>query len=375
MEKIKRNSCILDNSSPITDLYTFKNFPVNMGCTDQDREKDLFADMVWGYSANGIVQLKELLPLEVLYSDSHSPGTTGKTWQLHHENFSKFIEKDIDSKNILEIGGASGLLVDNFLKTDKKFKWDIVEPSDQTFKDNRITHYKILFEDFKKNLKYDAVIHSHLFEHVYNPIHFLLKINKVLKLEGFQYVSLPNMPHWLNNGYSNSLNFEHTFYYDKNILEHLFSKTGFEIIDYKTDDHSLFFKTKKIKETETVDKRGLEIMVNSKDMFKSYIGNLEETVNKIKKMSSTVDKLYLFGAHIFSQKLLNMGLQESLVSGILDNNKNKQGKRLYGTNQIVYEPEIISKEKNVCVVVKAGAYTSEIIDQINIINDKVKIIS
>ena len=73
MEKINRSNCILDNSSPITDLYTFKNFPINMGCTDQDREKDLFADMVWGYSANGIVQLKELLPLEVLYSDSHSP--------------------------------------------------------------------------------------------------------------------------------------------------------------------------------------------------------------------------------------------------------------------------------------------------------------
>ena len=30
MEKIKRNSCILDNSSPITELYTFKNFPVRV---------------------------------------------------------------------------------------------------------------------------------------------------------------------------------------------------------------------------------------------------------------------------------------------------------------------------------------------------------
>ena len=375
MEKINRSNCILDNSSPITDLYTFKNFPINMGCTDQDREKDLFADMVWGYSANGIVQLKELLPLEVLYSDSHSPGTTGKTWQLHHENFSKFMEKDIDSKNILEIGGASGLLVDNFLKTDKKFKWDIVEPSPQAFKDNRITHYKILFEDFKKNLKYDTVIHSHLFEHVYNPIHFLLKINKVLKTDGFQYISLPNMPHWLSTSYSNSLNFEHTYYYDLDILENLFSKTGFKILDYKTSKHSIFIKTKKITDIDTITYQDIKIKVNSKVIFKNYVKDLKETIKKIKKMSSSVEKTFLFGAHIFSQKLFNIGLQESLVYGILDNNKDKQGKRLYGTNKLVYEPEIISNENNILVVVKAGAYTNEIIDQINIINDKAKIIS
>ena len=92
-------------------------------------------------------------------------------------------------------------------------------------------------------------------------------------------------------------------------------------------------------------------------------------------MSSSVEKTFLFGAHIFSQKLFNIGLQESLVYGILDNNKDKQGKRLYGTNKLVYEPEIISNENNILVVVKAGAYTNEIIDQINIINDKAKIIS
>ena len=375
MEKIFRKTCVLDNTTTIKDLYVFKNFPIKMGCTNQDIKKDLFADMVWGCSDNGIVQLKELLPLEVLYSDSHSPGTVGKTWKLHHENFSNFLKKDIDNKNILEIGGASGLLVDNFLNTDKKFKWDIIEPSNQTFNDKRITHYRVLFEDFIENQKYDVVAHSHLFEHVYNPIQFQLKINKVLKLEGFQYVSLPNMPHWLNNGYSNSLNFEHTFYYDQNILEDLFSKTGFEIVDYKTGDHSLFFKTKKIKDIKTMIKPDLEIQVNSEDMFKSYIKDLEETVNKIKNISSSVDKIYLFGAHIFSQKLLNIGLKESLVFGILDNDKYKQGKRLYGTNKLVYDPEIISSEKNICVVVKAGLYTKEIIDQINIINDKVKIIS
>ena len=163
--------------------------------------------------------------------------------------------------------------------------------------------------------------------------------------------------------------------HDLDILENLFSKTGFKILDYKTSKHSIFIKTKKITDIDTITYQDIKIKVNSKVIFKNYVKDLKETIKKIKKMSSSVEKTFLFGAHIFSQKLFNIGLQESLVYGILDNNKDKQGKRLYGTNKLVYEPEIISNENNILVVVKAGAYTNEIIDQINIINDKAKIIS
>ena len=59
--------------SEISQLYTFSNFPVKMGCTSESSKKDLFFDMNWGISENGIVQLTDLLPLELLYSDTHNP--------------------------------------------------------------------------------------------------------------------------------------------------------------------------------------------------------------------------------------------------------------------------------------------------------------
>ena len=178
--------------------------------------------MNWGISDNGIVQLTDLLPLDVLYSDSHNPGTIGDTWKKHHDSFSDYIKKSFDPKRILEIGASSGLLVSRFLNTDFDFTWDIVEPSEQNYSDKRINHYRELFENFDPPHLYDTVIHSHLFEHVYNPIVFLLKVNKVLKDGGNQFVSVPNLPHFLANGYSNALNFEHTFFYDLDTLNIIF---------------------------------------------------------------------------------------------------------------------------------------------------------
>ena len=53
-----------------------------------------------------------------------------------------------------------------------------------------------------------------------------------------------------------------------------------------------------------------------------------------------------------------------MISGILDNDKNKQGRRLYGTNLRVYSPSVLQSLDSPIVIVKAGTYTNEIIDDI-----------
>ena len=51
---------------------------------------------------------------------------------------------------------------------------------------------------------------------------------------------------------------------------------------------------------------------------------------------------------------------------LLDNDKNKQGKRLYGTNMMVESPKILLDVDNPIVILKAGVYNQEI--RINIQN-------
>ena len=80
-------------------------------------------------------------------------------------------------------------------------------------------------------------------------------------------------------------------------------------------------------------------------------------------------EIYLFGGHIFSQFLINRGLNISKIISIIDNDINKQGKRLYGTPLMVQSPYILRDKKNTAVILVAANYDHEIkMDIINNIN-------
>lgn len=356
MNIIKRNKCVITESENLKEVFTFKNFPIFMGCVDiNDDTQDQFCDMKWSVSENGIIQLMELLPLDILYFNHHTPGTVGKTWELHHKKFAEFIKKS-NPKNILEIGGATGKLVDHFISTDKDFSWNIIEPSEQKSKDPRVKFIRGFFEDFEFQQKFDAVVHSHLCEHVYQPHIFFGKISSILETGGVQYISIPNMKHWLSMGYLNTLNFEHTFYIDEHILEYILNQYGFEIEEKNIDDHSIFVKAIKVKKDKPSNEFDFSYI---KPMFDNYVQNL---IDDVKFINSKLDgeKFYLFGAHIFSQYLISMGIDEKQIINILDNDINKQEKRMYGTNITVKSPLCLDKVDSPKIVLRSGSYDEEI---------------
>lgn len=359
-----RDFCILDNKSPIKELVTFKNFPVYMGCVTTPFEEDLFFDQVWGYSNNEIVQLKKLIDPNILYENSHTPGSAGNTWKLHHKKFFEFIKNNsFGIDQYLEIGGASGNLWNNFSFIEDDFLYEILEPSEQKSLDSRLKYIKGFYEAKKFNKKYKCIIHSHVFEHVYNPINFLKKLYQDLTSDGVQFISIPNMKYWLSNGYTNAINFEHTFYLDEFILEYLLNKTGFIVEKKIVDHHSIFVKAIK---SDNIPKIGFDFSY-IKNIFLNYVNNLSNDMELIKEKVGG-NSFYLFGAHIFSQTLLNFGLNEDLIISILDNDPKKQSKRLYGTKFFIESPNILIDKKDPIVVLRAGIYTDEIKKQITSIN-------
>lgn len=356
MNTIKRNKCVVTESKNLKEVFTFKNFPIFMGCVDiNDNAQDQFFDMKWGVSENGVIQLMELLPLDILYYNHHTPGTVGKTWELHHKKFAEFIKKS-NPKNILEIGGATGKLVNHFISTDEEFSWNIIEPSEQKSNDSRVKFIRGFFEEFEFDQKFDAVVHSHLCEHVYEPHIFFRKINSVLDVGGVQYISIPNMKHWLSMGYLNTLNFEHTFYIDEHILEYILNQYGFEIQEKNIDEHSIFIKAIKTKKNKLSKEFDFSYI---QPMFNNYIQNLIDDVKFINKKLNG-EKFYLFGAHIFSQYLISMGICENQIINILDNDLNKQEKRMYGTSIIVKSPKCLSDIDSPKIVLRTGSYHNEI---------------
>ncbi len=74
--------------------------------------------------------------------------------------------------------------------------------------------------------------------------------------------------------------------------------------------------------------------------------------------------LYFFGAHVFAQYLIQFGLKTEKIISILDNDPNKQGKRLYGTKLKVASPKILADIESPVIILKAGVYNQEIMTNI-----------
>lgn len=352
-----RTNCVLSGTE-LTEIFRFKNFPIRMG---KSNSNDIKSDLIFGVSECGLVQLQELINPELLYTDFHNPGAMGSIWKQHHVNFSKFISPDT-TKSILEIGGSSGSLANHFLDHN----WSIIDP-DENIKCSA-KHIKGFFENYKFDQKFDIIVHSHTLEHVYDPKVFLTKIREILVDDGTMYISVPNMHHWLLNNYSNTLHFEHTYYLDFEVLKNLLNLTGFSIKTCDISDHSIFVSCVK---SDVVDV--IFDFVYSKQLFLDYIDTLQQSLIGINSKIGN-DKIFLFGANIFSQILINLGLSENQIINIIDNDVTKQNSNLYGTNIKIVSPEILAEYEKPIVVLKAGVYSSEISKQLLNINRNVDVI-
>jgi 2-polyprenyl-3-methyl-5-hydroxy-6-metoxy-1,4-benzoquinol methylase len=363
----KREKCIITDSDDLEFLYSHKEQPGFIGCTTQDFDLDVFADMDWYIGRkSGAIQLKNLLPLDVVYFNNHGSGKIGKVWDKHHTAFCNFLKK-FNPKSILEIGGSSGILNSKY---NSNIPWTIVEINPDPISNCTAKFIRSVFDErFKYDGEHDVIVHSHLFEHVYNPIKFLKKISSMLSDGEKMIFSIPNMDVMLDKKYSNCLNFEHTFFLIEPYVDYLLSINGFEIIEkeYFMEDHSIFYSTYKSISTTVKNIDNNLYNINKKKYF-NYINYYRDLVSNINLEIKNKSNVYLFGAHIFSQNLLSFGLNYSNIEFILDNDVDKQHKRLYGSKLFVRSPIILKNVKNPIVILNAGVYKDEIKSDILNIN-------
>ena len=374
--KIDRNADVISGSEDLELLYSFRKFPVFMGCTSAPQNEDIVFDMsFWISPSSGMIQLNPLLPLDVLYPEAHGAGMVGNLWAKHHQALADFIYK-FNPASVLEVGGGHGILATNYQKI-KSIPWVILEPNPTPISECKAEIIRGFFdENFQYRGQVDAIVHSHLFEHIYNPNIFVKNISKFLKVGGKLIFSIPNMRVMLERKFTNCLNFEHTIYLSDVYVENLLAKHGFRILEKKLylDDHSIFYASVRDDNAE-VPELAPTLYESNKSLYLNYVKFHEELVAKINlKLSGKDDSIFLFGAHVQAQYLLSFGLDASKIEAILDNDSKKHGKRLYGTNKLVSGPEVLRNISNPIVIIRAGTFTNEIVSQIKNINPTTRFI-
>lgn len=363
MELIERNHCVISGNEDLELLYSFKDFPVFMGCVNHPPEEDLKADMNWWISkSTGSLQLNPLIPLDVLYANSHGAGSTGELWMQHHREFAEFVQ-DYDVKSALEIGAGHGILSKNYLQMVPDAHWTIVEPNPAIESSKNIHVIRGMFDrNFSLDHRVDAIIHSHVIEHLYEPLDLIADISQSLEQGELDLFSVPRLEVMLKRKYTNCINFEHTVFLTEPFIDYLLSVNGFDVLEkrYFLDDHSIFYACKKVPTAVESQLIPNEYEKNRR-VYEEYVEFHLDLVNDLhEKIASHEGKVFLFGGHIFSQSLIGFGLDESKIECILDNDPNKQGKRLYGTSLMVQSPKTLKDVKNSAVILRAGVYNEEI---------------
>ena len=379
MELIRDKDVIFEDSN-LENLFKLENFPVFMGCMDNlNPQDDLYEDFILDISkTNGIVQVRNLIQLEVLYDAEHSSGTVGKIWHDHHKAFADFMSLSTNPKRVFEIGGLHGILSKYYNQNNEISSWTIVEPNPIPVDGCPANFIEGFFgNDFELDEEFDAYVHSHTLEHIYKPVEFAKKLSEFIPEGKDLFFSIPNIEEMIKRKYTNAINFEHTFFLTTELAIYLMESNGFKLITREKfmDDHSMFYHFKKITKKKVDIKNFENKYDDNKKLFKEWFDHHKnEAENLLRQIQETNSPVFLFGAHIFSQTLLNFGLDEDHISCILDNDDKKHNKRLYGTNLIVKSPDILRDQHEPMIILRAGVYNNEIKEQILRINPSAIII-
>lgn len=364
-----RSICEICSCSDLKSIYTIENMPVRIGTSNDKNYKYFDLTYTQCKHCNNVQILNLADPFDV-YEENHNKNIVGQTWVKHNHAFAEFISNEIQSDcKIFEIGDPSAKIASIIIENPHILSWDIIEPQAEQID---IPKVKIIDGFFDKNFitdtSYDFIILSHVFEHLTNYAELIPMMDKVTKNTGKIVISVPNMQRILDTKSMPPLHmtFEHTIFLNKTNIEELFKKYNFSLKAFENfNDHSEFY----------VFEKKNDLIYNFKNLMPEYLSSkiieiIEEKKNRIiyfyeEYNKNIYDSYFIYGSHVHSQMYLNLGLDASILNGVLDNDIAKHHKYLYGTNLEVFPVTTLEKFKKPLILCDMGAYDHEIKKQIN----------
>jgi hypothetical protein len=298
-----------------------------------------------------------LVDQNILYACPHNDTSTSKVWKEHNSRFSQFISPYLDPESsVIDIGGATGNLGRILRDHVKSYTiMDIAQYTSEefTFIQENCEKYK-----FKSS---DTIIMSHVFEHLYSPLDFIenCKNNNVENI----FLSHPVM---FTNTNILPIDTEHTYFADDLDVKKMFAIHGYSCdANGYLPNHSYFLKFKLTNSRENVD----NLRPHRTDLI----------LDKFIKRANILEKVKLEG-NIFVApagpygQMVSYYTKYNNIIGFLDNDVNKQGKRVYGTPFTTLPFHVLEGLDRPKVLIYARHHSEELSKQIKSINQSADII-
>lgn len=314
-------------------------------------------------------QIKYLADPSNIYKKNHAY-SYGSTLTDMCNEFSRFCRESSFSK-VIEIGAGNGFLADNIISSNPLLDYTIIDPCYFGNTENRRIIPTFIEDYDTHDSSNDTVIFSHVFEHFFEPLKIIEKLNAMPNLHNV-FLNMPNLELYLQNKTFHVLNTEHTYFVENQFLIDFFALHGF-ILNKKTlfKEHSVFFHFVK-SETPiqcTLKNSNADILIHN---FFSHIEQITTLINTLVQDGP----IYMWPCSMHSQFLLNFGIKQENIKALLDNSKEKIGHYLYGFPKLcgsLYDILILNEPST--ILLNGGCFNHEIKSMINSVNcDKVKLI-
>jgi len=141
--------------------------------------------------------------------------------------------------SVLDVGCATGALLESLRERGWRATGVEISPcADYAQKERKLDVRNIPLEEIKfPNGSFNAVLASHLIEHLNDPRSFLTEVHRILKEDGRVFITTPNidgLQSRLYGGKWRSAIFDHLYLFSIRTLKNLLKSTGFKIEKIKT---------------------------------------------------------------------------------------------------------------------------------------------
>lgn len=181
----------------------------------------------------------------------------------------------------------------------------------------------------------DILMVRHILEHAHEPLRFIQACQKLAKSEGWMVFEVPDCRKVLDGHDHCFLWEEHISYFTPVTLKAIFQSAGFVDVDIKVYPYPMEDSLIAVVRNVCSEKKAVQPVQEEINRVEAFAQSFAERGRKIKNHIQYLNthnvKTALFGAGHLSAKFINFyGLSE-LLSGVIDDNPNKQNLYMPGS--------------------------------------------
>lgn len=326
---------------------------------------------------DGLVRLEKSAPANQMYGKYWYRSGINKTMNEALKDIVSSIQKvqKINRYDIwLDIACNDGTLLSHVPKECIRVG---IDPAEDSFKIEAKSHSEYHIQDFfsadtyKREMgamKAKVVTSIAMFYDVENPTAFIKDVYEIMDDEGLWVMQLSYSPLMIRQNAFDNICHEHIYYYSLFNLKELIEKQGFTVTDTELNDVNggsmrVFIRKSKyaaeltnplkdVSDFRIASLLALEtgLQINNPETWKLWFAQVQalkaKTVNFIKWQKSQGKTVWAYGASTKGNTLLQyFGLDNTLITGIAERNKDKWGLRTIGTNIPIYSEGEMRSER------------------------------